>query len=171
MKDWLILFLPAGCPMSDWSVWSVCSCVSQRQQRYRVALSPAIRGQQCTPVETQSRACSLSQCAGELKKNAKKHALYFLHSILLCFVFYFWHLMGFTFLLSMQTVIHPDYSNSPRSFGRSTGPNWKTFLEKPLKCICTLRWEEQCLPVSFSRPVAPPLDLSFYRVDFIFSLS
>eukprot|EP00066_Takifugu_rubripes_P030152 XP_011619418.1 PREDICTED: SCO-spondin-like [Takifugu rubripes] len=53
-----------SCPMSDWSVWSVCSCVSQRQQRYRVALSPALRGQQCTPVETQSRACTLSQCAG-----------------------------------------------------------------------------------------------------------
>uniref|UniRef100_A0A3B4XYZ2 SCO-spondin n=1 Tax=Seriola lalandi dorsalis TaxID=1841481 RepID=A0A3B4XYZ2_SERLL len=50
------------CPMSQWSVWSQCSCVSQRQQRYRVALSPATRGQQCTPVETQSRACSQSQC-------------------------------------------------------------------------------------------------------------
>ncbi|XP_010767368.1 SCO-spondin, partial [Notothenia coriiceps] len=50
------------CPMSGWSVWSPCSCQSQRQQRYRVALSPATRGQQCTPVETQSRTCSLSQC-------------------------------------------------------------------------------------------------------------
>uniref|UniRef100_A0A8C9YCU5 SCO-spondin n=1 Tax=Sander lucioperca TaxID=283035 RepID=A0A8C9YCU5_SANLU len=50
------------CPMSQWSVWSQCSCVSQRQQRYRVALSPATRGQQCTPVETESRTCSLSQC-------------------------------------------------------------------------------------------------------------
>lgn len=52
--------------MSEWSVWSQCSCESQRQQRYRVALSPATRGQQCTPVETQSRTCSLSQCDGEL---------------------------------------------------------------------------------------------------------
>lgn len=60
------LFSPAGCPMSEWSVWSQCSCESQRQQRYRVALSPATRGQQCTPVETQSRTCSLSQCDGEL---------------------------------------------------------------------------------------------------------
>ncbi|XP_068160698.1 SCO-spondin [Antennarius striatus] len=51
-----------GCPMSDWSVWSQCSCESQRQQRYRVALSPATRGQQCTPVETQSRTCSLQNC-------------------------------------------------------------------------------------------------------------
>uniref|UniRef100_A0A665VKH1 SCO-spondin n=1 Tax=Echeneis naucrates TaxID=173247 RepID=A0A665VKH1_ECHNA len=50
------------CPMSQWSVWSQCSCESQRQQRYRVALSPATRGQQCTPVETQSRACSHSPC-------------------------------------------------------------------------------------------------------------
>ncbi|XP_029005418.1 SCO-spondin [Betta splendens] len=50
------------CPMSQWSVWSQCSCESQRQQRYRVALSPATRGQQCTPVETQSRTCSLTQC-------------------------------------------------------------------------------------------------------------
>uniref|UniRef100_A0AAZ1XVT6 VWFC domain-containing protein n=1 Tax=Oreochromis aureus TaxID=47969 RepID=A0AAZ1XVT6_OREAU len=51
-----------GCPMSAWSVWSQCSCASQRQQRYRVALSSPTRGQQCTPVETQSRACSLSHC-------------------------------------------------------------------------------------------------------------
>nr|XP_043901345.1 SCO-spondin [Solea senegalensis] len=51
------------CPMSQWSVWSQCSCESQRQQRYRVALVPATRGQPCTPVETQSRTCSLSQCA------------------------------------------------------------------------------------------------------------
>lgn len=56
----------AGCPMSEWSVWSQCSCLSQRQQRYRVALSPATRGQQCAPVETQSRPCSHSQCDGEL---------------------------------------------------------------------------------------------------------
>uniref|UniRef100_A0A8D2ZR28 SCO-spondin n=1 Tax=Scophthalmus maximus TaxID=52904 RepID=A0A8D2ZR28_SCOMX len=52
----------ACCPMSEWSVWSQCSCASQRQQRYRVALSPATRGQPCTPVETQSRTCGLSQC-------------------------------------------------------------------------------------------------------------
>ncbi|CAL8292204.1 unnamed protein product [Lota lota] len=51
-----------GCPMSEWSEWSQCSCVSQRQQRHRVALSPATRGQQCSPVETQSRACNLTQC-------------------------------------------------------------------------------------------------------------
>uniref|UniRef100_A0A3P8V8E3 SCO-spondin n=1 Tax=Cynoglossus semilaevis TaxID=244447 RepID=A0A3P8V8E3_CYNSE len=50
------------CPMSEWSVWSQCSCESQRQQRYRVALVPVTRGQQCTPVETQSRSCSLSEC-------------------------------------------------------------------------------------------------------------
>uniref|UniRef100_A0A3Q2VSK8 Uncharacterized protein n=1 Tax=Haplochromis burtoni TaxID=8153 RepID=A0A3Q2VSK8_HAPBU len=54
-----------GCPMSAWSVWSQCSCASQRQQRYRVALSSPTRGQQCTPVETQSRACGLSRCDGE----------------------------------------------------------------------------------------------------------
>lgn len=65
---WISGFVsPAGCPMSQWSVWSQCSCESQKQQRYRVALSPATRGQQCTPVETQSRACRLSQCDGEFK--------------------------------------------------------------------------------------------------------
>lgn len=79
IKDWRSLYLPAGCPMSDWSVWSVCSCVSQRQQRYRVALSPALRGQQCTPVEAQSRSCSLSQCAGELKSMLTKMQCIFLH--------------------------------------------------------------------------------------------
>ncbi|XP_061570036.1 SCO-spondin [Cololabis saira] len=51
-----------ACPMSAWSVWSRCSCQSQRQQRYRVALVPATRGQQCSPVETQSRTCTLSPC-------------------------------------------------------------------------------------------------------------
>lgn len=59
------LFISADCPMSEWSVWSQCSCESQRQQRYRVALVPVTRGQQCTPVETQSRSCSLSECGGE----------------------------------------------------------------------------------------------------------
>uniref|UniRef100_A0A087Y443 SCO-spondin n=1 Tax=Poecilia formosa TaxID=48698 RepID=A0A087Y443_POEFO len=52
------------CPMSAWSVWSRCSCESQRQQRYRVALTSATGGQQCTPVETQSQVCGLSQCDG-----------------------------------------------------------------------------------------------------------
>lgn len=65
------LLSPAGCPMSEWSVWSQCSCVSQRQQRYRVALSPATRGQQCTAVETQSRSCSVSHCNGELTTTVK----------------------------------------------------------------------------------------------------
>uniref|UniRef100_A0A3Q2CH68 SCO-spondin n=1 Tax=Cyprinodon variegatus TaxID=28743 RepID=A0A3Q2CH68_CYPVA len=50
------------CPMSAWSIWSHCSCETQRQQRYRVALTSATGGQQCTPVETQSRACTLTQC-------------------------------------------------------------------------------------------------------------
>uniref|UniRef100_A0A3Q3NA32 SCO-spondin n=1 Tax=Mastacembelus armatus TaxID=205130 RepID=A0A3Q3NA32_9TELE len=50
------------CPMSQWSAWSQCSCESQKQQRYRVALSAATRGQHCTPVETQSRTCTLSHC-------------------------------------------------------------------------------------------------------------
>uniref|UniRef100_A0A1A8AMI2 Subcommissural organ spondin n=6 Tax=Nothobranchius TaxID=28779 RepID=A0A1A8AMI2_NOTFU len=48
--------------MSSWSIWSQCSCELQRQQRYRVALTSVIRGQQCTPVETQSKACSLGHC-------------------------------------------------------------------------------------------------------------
>lgn len=74
--DWLICFSSTGCPMSEWSVWSQCSCVSQRQQRYRVALSPATRGQQCTPVETQSRTCSLSHCDGELTTMVKKKSVY-----------------------------------------------------------------------------------------------
>ncbi|XP_028290490.1 SCO-spondin [Gouania willdenowi] len=52
----------SGCSQSSWSVWSQCSCESQRQQRYRVALTSATRGQQCSPVETQSRPCSISQC-------------------------------------------------------------------------------------------------------------
>lgn len=37
-------------------------------------------------------------------------------------------------------------------------------VKKPLES------EEQCLKASFNRPVAPPLDLSFYGVDYIFSL-
>lgn len=124
--------------MSDWSVWSVCSCVSQRQQQYRVALSPAIRGQQCTHVETQSRACSLGQCDGELKSMLTKMYCILSHSIffVLCF-----SLMGFQWVAHFYSPcrphIHPDCSNSPRSFRRSTGPNWKRFLQKPLKCIWT----------------------------------
>ncbi|XP_062336365.1 SCO-spondin [Osmerus eperlanus] len=51
-----------GCPMSGWSVWSTCSCVSQRQHRHRAPLSLATRGQQCTHLDTQSRECSLDTC-------------------------------------------------------------------------------------------------------------
>lgn len=60
--------------MSVWSVWSPCSCESLRQQRYRVALSPATRGQQCTPVETQSRVCDHSHCAGELDQEIARNS-------------------------------------------------------------------------------------------------
>lgn len=59
--------------MSVWSVWSPCSCESLRQLRYRVALSPATRGQQCTPVETQSRVCDHSHCAGELVQEIARY--------------------------------------------------------------------------------------------------
>uniref|UniRef100_A0A8C9YIB5 SCO-spondin n=1 Tax=Sander lucioperca TaxID=283035 RepID=A0A8C9YIB5_SANLU len=55
-----------GCPMSQWSVWSQCSCVSQRQQRYRVALSPATRGQQYCEAPFVYSACGApceKQCA------------------------------------------------------------------------------------------------------------
>ncbi|KAM6977691.1 SCO-spondin [Aplochiton taeniatus] len=51
-----------ACPMSEWSVWSQCSCVSPRQHRHRAALSPATRGQHCTPLETQSKTCPLDRC-------------------------------------------------------------------------------------------------------------
>ncbi|XP_072306545.1 SCO-spondin [Eucyclogobius newberryi] len=51
-----------GCPMSPWTEWSSCSCMSQRQQRHRVAVAPATGGQQCSPVETQSRQCRLHNC-------------------------------------------------------------------------------------------------------------
>ncbi|KAK7881858.1 hypothetical protein WMY93_030267 [Mugilogobius chulae] len=54
-----------GCPMSPWTQWSSCSCMSQRQQRHRVALAPATGGQQCSPVETQSRLCSLHNCTDD----------------------------------------------------------------------------------------------------------
>ncbi|KAJ8374864.1 hypothetical protein SKAU_G00054440 [Synaphobranchus kaupii] len=50
------------CPMSAWSEWTGCSCVSQTQQRYRAPLSPAIRGQQCPGLETQSRVCQTEDC-------------------------------------------------------------------------------------------------------------
>lgn len=54
------------CPMSEWSEWTVCSCVSQWQQRYRVPLSLATRGQLCTEIEKQSRACKPQDCQGEV---------------------------------------------------------------------------------------------------------
>lgn len=146
--------------MSDWSVWSGCSCVSQRQQRYRVALSPAVRGQQCTPVETQSRACTLSQCAGELNRMlGKMYCISAFYIFVLCFLLLTSN--GFKFSKSMRALIHLDCSNSPRSFGRATG---RCFLRRQLKTT------EKCLPVFFIRPSTPPIDLSVYRVDFIFCL-
>ncbi|KAJ8278768.1 hypothetical protein COCON_G00058340 [Conger conger] len=50
------------CPMSAWSEWTLCSCVSQRRHRHRAPLSPAIRGQQCPGLETQSQACETGDC-------------------------------------------------------------------------------------------------------------
>ncbi|KAM8881275.1 SCO-spondin isoform 1-T4 [Synchiropus picturatus] len=53
------------CPMSQWSSWSPCSCDTQMQLRYRVAIIPAFRGQHCSPIETAVRACSLTECDKE----------------------------------------------------------------------------------------------------------
>lgn len=149
--------------MSDWSVWSVCSCVSQSQQRYRVALSPAIRGQQCTPVETQSRACGLGQCDGELKSMLTKMHCIFLHSIffVLCFSLlisnhiFIVHAgpLFVQIVVIQQGLLEGQLDQSGRDFFWSLS-SASVQLKKPL------RWEEQCLPVSFNRPVAPPLDLS-----------
>ncbi|KAI5606502.1 SCO-spondin, partial [Silurus asotus] len=50
------------CPMSEWSEWTLCSCVSQWQQRYRMPLSLASRVQQCTGIEKQSRTCTPQNC-------------------------------------------------------------------------------------------------------------
>ncbi|KAG5268284.1 hypothetical protein AALO_G00210820 [Alosa alosa] len=50
------------CPMSEWSEWSACSCVSQWQQRHRAPLSAASRGQQCSELETDSRVCQPEHC-------------------------------------------------------------------------------------------------------------
>uniref|UniRef100_A0AAR2LHG3 SCO-spondin n=1 Tax=Pygocentrus nattereri TaxID=42514 RepID=A0AAR2LHG3_PYGNA len=53
------------CPMSQWSEWTVCSCVSPWQQRYRAPLSTTTRGQHCTELERQSRPCKLQDCQSE----------------------------------------------------------------------------------------------------------
>ncbi|KAL7874681.1 hypothetical protein SRHO_G00056510, partial [Serrasalmus rhombeus] len=50
------------CPMSQWSEWTVCSCVSPWRQRYRAPLSTTTRGQHCTELERQSRPCKLQDC-------------------------------------------------------------------------------------------------------------
>ncbi|XP_039512123.1 SCO-spondin [Pimephales promelas] len=51
-----------ACPMSEWSVWSECSCVSQYQQRFRAPLVSASRGQNCRDLERQSRPCTPDHC-------------------------------------------------------------------------------------------------------------
>uniref|UniRef100_A0A3P8Z7L8 SCO-spondin n=1 Tax=Esox lucius TaxID=8010 RepID=A0A3P8Z7L8_ESOLU len=56
------------CPMSEWTEWSACSCVSPRQQRHRAPLSPATGGQQCSLLDTQSRTCSLDRCDDSCEK-------------------------------------------------------------------------------------------------------
>ncbi|XP_015209797.2 SCO-spondin [Lepisosteus oculatus] len=50
------------CPLSQWSEWTPCSCVSQRQQRHRVSLPPTYKGQHCSELQTQSRACQPGDC-------------------------------------------------------------------------------------------------------------
>ncbi|KAF4095523.1 hypothetical protein G5714_023126 [Onychostoma macrolepis] len=51
-----------GCPMSEWSAWSNCSCVSQYQQRFRAPLISASGGQHCTDLQRQSRPCKPDNC-------------------------------------------------------------------------------------------------------------
>ncbi|XP_066544690.1 SCO-spondin [Amia ocellicauda] len=50
------------CPVSQWSEWSPCSCLSQRQHRHRAPLPPTYRGQHCGELETQSTACQPQDC-------------------------------------------------------------------------------------------------------------
>uniref|UniRef100_A0A4W4HMF9 SCO-spondin n=1 Tax=Electrophorus electricus TaxID=8005 RepID=A0A4W4HMF9_ELEEL len=45
------------CPMSEWTEWTSCSCVSPLQLRYRAPLTSATRGQHCTELERQSKPC------------------------------------------------------------------------------------------------------------------
>ncbi|XP_070960618.1 SCO-spondin [Oncorhynchus clarkii lewisi] len=56
------------CPMSEWTEWSACYCVSQRQQRHRAPLSPATKGQHCSSLDTQSRTCPLDHCHDSCEK-------------------------------------------------------------------------------------------------------
>lgn len=55
----------SGCPMSEWSAWSDCSCVSQYQQRFRAPLISASGGQHCTDLQRQSRPCKPDNCTGD----------------------------------------------------------------------------------------------------------
>ncbi|XP_073720146.1 SCO-spondin isoform X2 [Misgurnus anguillicaudatus] len=50
------------CVMSEWSEWSVCSCVSQYQQRFRAPLVSATSWQHCTDLERESRPCTPDNC-------------------------------------------------------------------------------------------------------------
>ncbi|KAJ8010539.1 hypothetical protein DPEC_G00076130 [Dallia pectoralis] len=62
------------CPMSEWTEWSACVCVSPRQQRHRAPLSPATGGQHCSLLDTQSRTCSLDHCDDSCEKPFKYSA-------------------------------------------------------------------------------------------------
>ncbi|KAK1794599.1 hypothetical protein P4O66_001319 [Electrophorus voltai] len=50
------------CPMSEWTEWTSCSCVSPLQLRYRAPLTSATRGQHCTELERQSKPCKPQDC-------------------------------------------------------------------------------------------------------------
>ncbi|XP_016091061.1 LOW QUALITY PROTEIN: SCO-spondin [Sinocyclocheilus grahami] len=51
-----------ACPVSEWSAWSDCSCVSQYHQRFRAPLISASGGQHCSDLERQSRPCKPDNC-------------------------------------------------------------------------------------------------------------
>ncbi|XP_039610072.1 SCO-spondin [Polypterus senegalus] len=51
-----------GCPLSEWTEWSSCSCTSLLQQRYRTPVRSSHVGQDCDGIESQSKTCPPEDC-------------------------------------------------------------------------------------------------------------
>lgn len=129
--------------MSVWSVWSPCSCESPRQQRYRVALSPATRGQQCTPVETQSRVCDHSRCAGELMQEMKCECVWVSYSQRIPLVM---RSLRSRFMHSRQTEMQTK---------RKSSRCMVLFCFLHIECVCFLMFIDCHAPFVYSACGAP----------------
>ncbi|XP_062907004.1 SCO-spondin [Mobula hypostoma] len=66
---------PVDCELGLWSEWTVCSCTSPVQHRYRIAHKPLYGGRPCRGREKMSRVCHQLECADAKCESPFEHRM------------------------------------------------------------------------------------------------